>query len=110
MPTYHVDVDVEVLPLTQTQINILSKYHISNLRRFQSIPIRTARCAVYLLIGALPLEAELHKRQLGLVWGFGRWVGAWCLSVAGPAVAQLGAFFGSDCLWVVGPFLCFIVV
>ena len=59
---------LEVLPLTQTQINILSKFHISNLRRFQSLPIRTATCAVYLLIGALPLEAELHKRQLGLLY------------------------------------------
>ena len=33
-----------------------------------------------------------------LAWSFGRWVGAWCLSVAGPAVARLGVFFGSDCL------------
>ena len=59
---------LEVLPLTQIQINILSKFHIRNLRRFQSLPIRTATCAVYLLIGALPLEAELHKRQLGLLY------------------------------------------
>ena len=34
----------------------------------QSLPIRTATYAVYLLIGALPLEAELHKRQLGLLY------------------------------------------
>ena len=47
---------------------------------------------------------------MALAWGFGRWVVAWCLSVAGPAVAQLGVFFSSDCLWVVGPFLCFIMV
>ena len=33
-----------------------------------------------------------------LTWGFGRWVGAWCLTVAGPTVAQLGVFFGSYCL------------
>ena len=45
-----------------------------------------------------------------LAWGFDRWVGAWCLSVAGPTVAQLEVFFGSDCLWVGGPFLCFIMV
>ena len=44
-----------------------------------------------------------------LAWSFGRWVGAWCLSAAGPAMARLGVFFGSDCLWVVGPFLCFVV-
>ena len=29
--------------------------------------------------------------------------------MAGPAVARLGVFFGSDCLWVVDPFLCFVV-
>ena len=39
---------LEVLPLTVTQINILSKFHISNLRRFQSLPTRTATSAVYL--------------------------------------------------------------
>ena len=43
-----------------------------------------------------------------LTWGFNRWVGAWCLSVAGPTVAQLEVFFSSGCLRVVGPFLCFI--
>ena len=59
---------LEVLPLTHTQINILSKLHISNLRRFQSLPIRAATCAVYLLIGALPLAAELYKRQLRLLY------------------------------------------
>ena len=32
---------------------------------------------------------------------FNRWVGAWCLSVAEPTVAQLEAFFSSDYLWVV---------
>ena len=59
---------LEVLQLTKTQIGILSKFHISNLRRFQTLPIRTATCAVYLLIGALPLEAELHKRHLSLLY------------------------------------------
>ena len=59
---------LEVLPLTVTQINILSKFHISNLRRFQSLPTRTATSAVHLLLGALPVEAELHKRQLSLLF------------------------------------------
>ena len=30
--------------------------------------------------------------------GFNRWVGACCLSVAGPTVAQLEVFFSSDYL------------
>ena len=59
---------LEVLPLTQSQINLLSKFHLDNLKRFQSLPTRVATCAVYLLPGALPLEAELHKRQLSLLY------------------------------------------
>ena len=59
---------LEVLPLTQSQINILSKFHLDNLKRFQSLPTRVATCVVYLLLGVLPLEAELHKRQLGLLY------------------------------------------
>ena len=59
---------LEVLPLTQSQINILSKFHLDNLKRFQSLPTRVATCAVYLLLGVLPLEAELHERQLGLLY------------------------------------------
>ena len=45
-----------------------NKHYISNLRRFQSLPIRTATCVVYMLIGALPLEAELHKCRLNLLY------------------------------------------
>ena len=33
----------------------------------QSLPIRTANSAVYLLLGTLPISAELHKRQLSLL-------------------------------------------
>ena len=29
---------------------------------------RTATCAVHLLLGALPIEAELHKRRLSLLY------------------------------------------
>ena len=49
-------------------MNILSKFHIDNLRRFQSLTTSTATSAVYLLLGALPIEAELHKRQLSLLY------------------------------------------
>ena len=57
---------LEVLPLTVTQISILSKFHVDNLRRFQSLPLQTATSAVYLLLGAVLLEAELHKPHLSL--------------------------------------------
>ena len=57
---------LEVLPITATQMSILSRFHISNLWRFQSLPERTATSAVYLLLGAI--EAELYKRQLSLLY------------------------------------------
>ena len=41
---------------------------------------------------------------------FNRWVGAWYLAVAGSTVAQLEVFLNSDYLWVMSPFLCFIIV
>ena len=36
-------------------------------RNIQSLPERTATAAVYLLLGALPVEAEIHKKQLSLL-------------------------------------------
>lgn len=58
---------LDALSLTKGQIDQLSRYHIQTLRNIQSLPQRTATAAVYMLIGALPLEAELHKRQLSLL-------------------------------------------
>ena len=57
---------LEVLSLTKGQLDQLSIYHIQTLRNMQSLPQRTASAAVYMLLGALPLEAELHKSQLSL--------------------------------------------
>ena len=37
---------------------------MKNLMNFQSRPSRTAKGATLLLTGALPLEAEIHRRQL----------------------------------------------
>ena len=59
---------LEVLPLNKGQLHLLSKFHLDNLRKFQSLPLRVASCAVYLLLGTLSLEAELHKRQLSLLY------------------------------------------
>ena len=59
---------LEVLPINHTQLNLLSKFHVNTLKRFQALPMRTATCAVHLLLGALPIEAELHKRQLSLLY------------------------------------------
>ncbi|VDI70276.1 Hypothetical predicted protein [Mytilus galloprovincialis] len=59
---------LEVLSLNATQMSDLEQFHLKTLRCFQSLPIRTSSAAVYMLIGALPIEAELHKRQLSLLY------------------------------------------
>ena len=46
---------------------MLNKLHMKNLKNCQSLPTRTAKGATILLIGALPLEAEIHRRQLSFL-------------------------------------------
>ena len=58
---------LEVLPLTDTQIGQLHRFHISTLRRLQALPERTASSVVQLLLAALPIQGEIHKRQLSLL-------------------------------------------
>ena len=58
---------LEIIPLTKSQLGKISRYHLRTLRNRQSLPQRTAISAVYMLLGALPTEAELHKRQLSLL-------------------------------------------
>ena len=45
-----------------------------------------------------------------LTESFNPLVGAWCLPLAMPTVAQLEVFFSSAYLWVMNPFLCIIIV
>lgn len=56
----------EVINITKIKLQQLEKYHLNTLRHIQSLPKRIASSAVYMLLGVLPLEAELHKRQLSL--------------------------------------------
>ena len=58
---------LEALPITNSQLAMLSKFHVEFLKQLQCLPLRTATCAIYLLICALPIEAELHKRHLSLL-------------------------------------------
>ncbi|VDI23737.1 Hypothetical predicted protein [Mytilus galloprovincialis] len=58
---------LEAIPLNKTNISQLESFHRKNLRHFQSLPQRTAIAAIYLLIGGLPIEAELHKKQLSFL-------------------------------------------
>ena len=63
---------LEVLPINTTQIRQLTAFHLDTLRNIQSLPKRTATCIVYLLLGALPIEAELEKRQVNLMYSVSR--------------------------------------
>ncbi|VDI29779.1 Hypothetical predicted protein [Mytilus galloprovincialis] len=57
---------LEVLLLNNGDIKLLRDFHVNFLRQIQALPSRTAISAVYLLVGALPIEAEIHKRVLSL--------------------------------------------
>ncbi|CAC5411757.1 unnamed protein product [Mytilus coruscus] len=61
---------LEVLPLTKSNIEELEIFHRKNLRHLQSLPERTSNAVVLLLLGALPIEAEIHKRQLSLLYSY----------------------------------------
>ena len=58
---------LEILPLNQKQQDILSRSHTKTFRNFQALPTRTATSTVFLLLGALPIDAEIHRRQLSFV-------------------------------------------
>ncbi|MES9879262.1 MAG: reverse transcriptase domain-containing protein [Sedimenticola sp.] len=59
--------NLEVLSLNMTQMKKLERFHIDILKKLQSLP-QTATSAVLLLLGAIPIEAEIHKRQLSLLF------------------------------------------
>ena len=63
---------LEVLLLTKKQMNELSTYYLQLLKHIQGLPKRTASCAVYLLIGAIPAEGIVHLRQLTLIGAIAR--------------------------------------
>ena len=52
---------LEVLSLSRKQLDELEKFHLETMKNIQSLPVRTANSIVYLLLGALPLRAELEK-------------------------------------------------
>ena len=63
---------LEACVLTATQIQKLELYFRKLLRQVQSLPESTAKPAVYMLIGILPLEATLHIRVLSLFGAISR--------------------------------------
>ena len=59
---------LEVLPLKTKHVENLETFHRKSIRYLQSLPQRIATAAIYLLVGAIPIEAELHKRKLSLLY------------------------------------------
>ena len=59
---------LEVLPLKKKHVENLESFHRKSIRYLQSLPQRIATAAIYLLVGAIPIEAELHKRKLSLLY------------------------------------------
>ncbi len=58
---------LEALVLTKGNIQELQKYHLDFLRHIQGLPKHTAKAAVYLMLGEIPIEGHLHLRQLTLL-------------------------------------------
>ena len=58
---------LETIHLTQSDLYELSLFHRKTLRSIQSLPQCTASSAVHLLLGVLPLEPEIHRKQLSLL-------------------------------------------
>lgn len=59
---------LESLHLTQKDIIELDVFYTDILKKIQSLPTRTSNAATYLILGALPINAEIHKRQLSLLF------------------------------------------
>jgi hypothetical protein len=63
---------VETVTLNQNEKNSLETFHRSILRQIQHLPQRTATPAIYLLLGTLPIQAEIDKRKLTLFGSIAR--------------------------------------
>jgi hypothetical protein len=50
------------------KINILGNFHTRTLKVMQGLPDKTADVGALYLMGALPLEASIHRLQLSLLW------------------------------------------
>ncbi len=57
---------LDSVTLTRKDVDMLESYYRGLLKQIQGLPETTANEAVYLLVGALPLEAALHLRLLGV--------------------------------------------
>jgi hypothetical protein len=57
---------METVILSQGEKDALETFHRGTIRQIQNLPIQTAIPAIYLLLGCLPVEAEIDRRKLTL--------------------------------------------
>ena len=51
------------------KVKVITNFHLNTIKRLQALlPNRTATAAVYLLLETIPIIAEIHKRQLSLLF------------------------------------------
>ena len=58
---------LEVLPLKKKHVENLETFHRKSIHYLQSLLQRIATATIYLLVGTIPIETELHKRKLSLL-------------------------------------------
>ncbi len=89
---------LEAISLTGGQISELDAFHTRTLRLIQSLPQRSAKCAVFMLSGVLPFEALYHYSILSMV---GRIVRSENRILACLAVRQLSTCAFTSNSWFV---------
>ena len=57
---------LEVVLITQTEIQQLDRYHCKHLKQIQGLPDHKSSAVLYLILGTLPLQAHLDKAVLTL--------------------------------------------
>ena len=61
---------LESVFLLNNRFNLLNDFHVDTLRNLQALPSITSYATVLLLLGAFPMEAELDKGHLNLLFSF----------------------------------------
>ena len=63
---------LEAAVIVKKDLDQLDSYYRGLLRQIQGLPKNTATEAIYILLGALPIKAHLHRRVLSLVGSIAR--------------------------------------
>ena len=78
--------------------NINVGYNLDVMRQSAYLVLNPIMVYSYGFLFNCMMVGQASDSMTALTLSFNRWVGAWCLSVAGPTMAQLAVFFSSDYL------------